>query len=143
MNIPTCTEEEFRQALEQTVKYAPAKTPLGWKALAFSEGSPMYGSRVYQRLGDRLAVILTASRWPGDTIENRVWLHVSLSRPHSLPNYQDMCEVKEIFIGPDRRAYQVFAERSQHVNIHEYCLHLWCVVEGEDNFPAFGKDGTI
>lgn len=142
MKVPTCTEAEFQEALDITAKYAPP-IPLGWKGADFPPGSPLHGNRVYQRLGDRLAVILTASRWPGDTVSDRVWLHVSLSRPHSMPTYQDMCEVKELFIGPDRRAYQIFAEKAQHVNIHEYCLHLWCVVEGEDNFPAFGKDGTI
>lgn len=144
MNVPTCTLSEYEEALELTAKYALDKPPAGWKVhMPFPPHHPMHGVEVYHRQGDRLSVILTASRWPGDTVTDRVWLHVSLSRPHSMPTYENMCDVKELFIGPDRRAYQIFAERSQHVNIHQYCLHLWCVVEGEDNFPAFGKDGTI
>ena len=139
-----CTEDEFNEVLACTKKYSPESTPLGWKILPpFPQDSPLYGMNVYQRIGDRLAVILTASKWPGDVEVDRVWLHVSLSRPHSLPSYEDMATVKKLFIGADKRAYQIFAEESQHVNIHSYCLHLWCVVEGKDDFPNFGEDGTI
>jgi hypothetical protein len=142
--IPACSESDFMEALAYTQKYAPSVTPLGWRLLPpFPVNSPMGGMPVYQRIGDRLAVIVSASRWPGDVMPDRVWLHVSLSRPNQMPSYQDMCEVKALFIGSDRRAIQIFAEASQHINIHDYCLHLWCSVEGNLGFPDFGAFGTI
>ena len=141
IDIPTCTESEYQEAVAHTAQYTPDKAPLGWKELPlFPRGG---GNRGFQRLGDRLTVIVSASRWSGDAVVDRVWLHVSLSRPHTMPSYQDMCEVKSLFVGADRKAFQVFAEESQHVNIHPYCLHLWCAVEGGDDLPNFGAAGTI
>jgi hypothetical protein len=143
LNVPRCTEEEFQESLLLTQKYAPREAPAGWKELPpFPGQTPQHGIRSFQRIGDKLAVLVSASRWPGDVVD-RVWLHVSLSRPGKMPSYQDMCDVKAAFVGRERKALQVFAEESQHVNIHPYCLHLWCVVEGDDGMPDFGAAGTI
>lgn len=53
------------------------------------------------------------------------WLHVSISRPDQMPSYEDLVLAKEGLIGAYREAYQVFAGREKHVNIHKFCLHLW------------------
>lgn len=65
------------------------------------------------------------------------WKHVSLSRKSRLPTYEDMKIVKSKFIGDDIEAYQVFPAASDHVNIHEYCLHLWSRVDGKKALPDF------
>ena len=125
ITVPTCTESEFLESLALSDKYVPLKAPMGWSILPpFPVGSPLFGVKSFHRTGDKLVVLCTASRWTGDLITDRVWLHVSLSRANRMPSYQDMCDVKSLFIGPDRKAHQVFAEESQHVNIHAYCLHL-------------------
>ena len=37
----------------------------------------------------------------------------------------------------------VFPERKFHVNIHPFCLHLWCCLDG-DGLPEFSHGlGTI
>jgi hypothetical protein len=136
--IPECSEEQFREELLLTEKYRPATVPLGWRKLPH----PMV-MNYYERIGDKLAVIVSACKWPGDPQPDRVWLHVSMSRKNKLPTYQDMAEVKELFVGKERKALQIFAEESQHVNIHPYCLHLWCLVEGDDGLPDFGAYGSI
>jgi hypothetical protein len=60
------------------------------------------------------------------TMENRgEWLHVSCSLPDRLPTWEEMKEVKNKFIGPDKVAVQVFPRESDFVNLHPYCLHLW------------------
>lgn len=64
-------------------------------------------------------------------LDGRTWLHVSLSRRSRLPSYEDMALVKRIFIGDDKTAYQIFAKKSQHVNIHKFCLHLWHCKDGD------------
>jgi hypothetical protein len=62
--------------------------------------------------------------------DGRRWLHVSVSRNERMPSYQDMKDAKRIFVGPERIAYQVFAPESKHVNVHRFCLHLWCPLDG-------------
>lgn len=69
-------------------------------------------------------------------LDGRVWLHVSASRGSRLPSYADLVEVKELFIGRERKAVQVFPSRAEHVNIHPHALHLWHCVDG-DVLPDF------
>ena len=77
-------------------------------------------------MGVGLAVIASADV----ESDGRRWAHVSLSRKHKMPSYEDIKLVKDLFIGPDREAYQVFPAANKHVNIHKYCLHLWTCLDG-------------
>ena len=79
----------------------------------------------------------------GQIEEGKRWLHVSLSRRHSMPDYDDIAMVKRAFIGDDKKAIMVFPERKYHVNLHNFCFHLWCCLDG-DGLPEFSHGlGTI
>lgn len=143
MNVPTCSEEEYRESFALTLQHAPAFAPLGWAEIDTSFDRRFEGMKRYRRKGDGMVVILSASRWPNDAIPERVWLHVSMSFRNKLPTYQDMCEVKRLFIGPHLRAIQIFAEGSQHVNICETALHLGAEVNNNLQLPDFGAWGSI
>lgn len=71
-----------------------------------------------------------------------LWLHVSASRGGKVPSYKDLCLIKEIFVGDERSAIQVFPKRSQHVSDYE-TLHLWSNLEKDDLLPDFRFSGTI
>lgn len=76
-------------------------------------------------------------------LDDNWWLHVSISRGDRLPDYQDLVLVKDGLIGPKRKAMQLFVPRSEHVNDHEFCLHLWSPVNHEP-WPDFTRgNGTI
>jgi len=64
-----------------------------------------------------------------------LWLHMSVSRKDRMPSYQDIVDAKEFFLGPERRAIQVFPKRSEHFSFHPFCLHLYSPLE-RDPFPA-------
>ncbi len=57
--------------------------------------------------------------------DGKRWIHTSFSRKSRVPEYKDIKWIKEVFIGKDRMAIQVFPPKSKHVNIHPFCLHLW------------------
>lgn len=70
------------------------------------------------------------------------WLHVSVSRKSKLPTYTELQMIKRDFIGDDRKAIFVFPKKSNYVNIHNFCLHLWSCEK--DIIPDFdGGLGTI
>lgn len=75
--------------------------------------------------------------------DGKMCKHVSLSRKSRLPSYDDMKIVKKQFIGDDRDAIQVFPKSSNHVNIHEYCLHLWCCLDGSPLPDFTNGSGSI
>lgn len=102
------------------------RLPVAWRTSATTEDGLMV------RRPDGLAVILSVAREK----DERRWLHLSTSRPDRLPSYDDLCEVKRLFLGPERKAIQVFAPTTEHINIHKRCLHLWCCLDG-DPLPDF------
>lgn len=62
--------------------------------------------------------------------DGHLWMHTSLSREdRAIPGYDEIALVKELFVGPDRLALQLFVPRKEHVNLHPGCLHLWTPLE--------------
>jgi len=53
------------------------------------------------------------------------WDHLSVSRVDRIPSWDDLVMVKEIFIGCEREALQLFPLRSEYVNVCKNCLHIW------------------
>lgn len=68
--------------------------------------------------------------------DGRVWLHLSLSHRGRMPHWSEIVEAKEAFLGAEARALQVFPARSEWVNIHPFCLHLWRCLD-DDGIPDF------
>lgn len=79
----------------------------------------------------------------GKELDGHQWLHISVSHRRRVPTYDEICYVKRHWAGDDRKCVMVFPAKSEHVNIHPYCLHLWCCVDG-DPLPDFTHGlGTI
>ena len=53
------------------------------------------------------------------------WDHVSVSLPHRTPTWREMCWVKDLFFEPFEVAMQLHPPKSDYVNHHQHCLHLW------------------
>lgn len=53
------------------------------------------------------------------------WEHVSVSLPNRCPTWDEMCKVKDLFWGEDLTVVQYHPEKSQYINNHPHCLHLF------------------
>lgn len=53
------------------------------------------------------------------------WEHLSVVLERGLPTWDMMQQLKELFWEPEDCVIQIHAPRSQHVNNHSRCLHLW------------------
>lgn len=112
-------------------KALPWILPPDWKLVDTS----LDGARFINKT-KRMSVIAS-----GNTeLDGKRWLHVSLARPDFMPSYEDVKLVKELFIGEENKAIQVFPPKSEHVNIHVHCLHLWHCLDG-DPLPDFTQGG--
>jgi len=60
------------------------------------------------------------------------WDHVSVSKEQSIPTWQEMSYVKELFFKDDEAVMQLHVPKYMHVNYHPNCLHLW-----RPHYPAF------
>lgn len=74
--------------------------------------------------------------------DKNAWLHVSMSHHDRLPTYEEMQKVKDVFVGRNNKAIQVFSPASEHVNVHPYCLHLWHCITANP-IPDFRFAGMI
>lgn len=57
------------------------------------------------------------------------WEHVSVSpcntKRKTCPTWEEMCEIKDLFFTPEETVVQYHPPKSDYVNIHPLCLHLW------------------
>lgn len=77
----------------------------------------------------------------GEYDDGREWLHISVSRKSRIPSYEDMTRVKRDFLGDDKKGVFVLPEKKNHVNIHDYCLHLF--YSADNPLPEFSGKGFI
>lgn len=80
--------------------------------------------------GESLRIIAS----PGDADEAIPWEHVSVSTRHRCPYWKEMCFVKELFWDEEEMVMQLHPPKSQWINNHDFCLHLWRPLDG--NIPA-------
>jgi hypothetical protein len=53
------------------------------------------------------------------------WDHVSVSRADRIPTWPEMEQVKRAFFRTNETAIEYHVPPSDHINRHEFCLHLW------------------
>lgn len=53
------------------------------------------------------------------------WDHVSVSLATRCPTWDEMCAVKSLFFDDEEVVMQLHPAKSQYVNLHPFCLHLW------------------
>ena len=63
------------------------------------------------------------------------WEHVSVSREDRAPTWGEMCQVKELFWDDEDVVIQFHPAKSQYVNNHPNCLHLWRPTEAAIQTP--------
>lgn len=53
------------------------------------------------------------------------WEHVSVSTEYRTPSWKEMCLIKNLFWEEEECVIQYHPAKSQYVNYHPHCLHLW------------------
>lgn len=66
-------------------------------------------------------------------------LHISVSLKNRNPNWDEMCFVKEKLLGDEMPAVQFHPPRSEYVNEHEHCLHIWASEDFSELWRRMGQ----
>jgi hypothetical protein len=53
------------------------------------------------------------------------WDHVSVSMQRRIPTWIEMDYIRSLFFEEDEVVMQLHPAREHHINVMEYCLHLW------------------
>lgn len=65
----------------------------------------------------------------------RGWDHVSVSHRKRCPTWHEMCRVKDMFFSEEDIVLQFHPPKSDYVNVHPRCLHLWRNQTSEIELP--------
>lgn len=57
------------------------------------------------------------------------WEHVSIDGKKRLPDWNEMCELKDMFFRDDECCVEYHPPKSEYVNNAPYCLHIWKPIE--------------
>ena len=71
------------------------------------------------------------------------WEHVSVSLQHRVPIWDEMCSIKRLFWEPEDCVVQYHPPKSQYVNCHPNCLHLWRPLDAPLPTPPTWMVGLI
>lgn len=71
--------------------------------------------------GERLRIVASTAKLP----QAEGWEHVSVSTKRRIPNWTEMCFVKDLFWDEEECVVQYHPPRSDYVNNHPHTLHLW------------------
>jgi hypothetical protein len=69
------------------------------------------------------------------------WEHVSVSLGSRCPNWKEMCFVKDLFWDEEDCVVQFHPPKSEYVNCHPFCLHLWRSIDQPFPVPQKGMVG--
>jgi len=63
------------------------------------------------------------------------WQHVSVSYGNRTPSWKEMNFIKDLFWRDDETVIQLHPPKSEYVNNHSHCLHLWRNTRQEQILP--------
>lgn len=70
----------------------------------------------HPRTGAKLSIIASTDNG---------WEHISVTLANRTPTWDEMCYVKKVFFEDEDLCLQFHPRKSQYVNAHEHCLHIW------------------
>lgn len=59
-------------------------------------------------------------------------LHWSISHPNRYPTWDEIMDARDALFGPERVFQQELAKRSEWINVHNNCFHMWGDLESEE-----------
>jgi hypothetical protein len=80
---------------------------------------------MFRLLAPNTTLLCVVSSGPASRGNDTGWEHVSVSSETRCPTWEEMCFVKDLFWGEDELVVQYHPPKSEHVNFHPHCLHLW------------------
>lgn len=116
---------------EEIIFKPPTILPAGWKEAQI--GADGYSYVNYEK---RLTAIISQCR----EADGKLWAHFSMAAAERVPNWDELKQGKEIFLGVESKAVLVIPARSEYVNINARVLHLFVCLEG-DPLPDFTRGG--
>lgn len=101
---------------------------------AIDRGMPMLGGSYYDSV---------SGKWLNFMFSIQMgWEHLSVSMPSKTPSWDQMCVMKDIFFEDEEECFEYHPKKSEYVNIHPHCLHIWRPVV-QERLNAYAGIGLL
>ena|SRR3990167_5868652 len=70
-------------------------------------------------------IVSDETHWTDEGLTGPPWEHVSVSLATRCPTWAEMAWIKSLFWSDDETVIQFHPPKSEYVNFHPFCLHLW------------------
>lgn len=90
-------------------------------------------------LSNRTTAFVIASDGEG---WEHVSVHVISNQLERTPTWAEMCKIKDLFWDEEETVIQFHPPKSQYVNNHKHCLHLWKPIGFEIPLPKVDMVGV-
>ncbi len=111
------------------------KPPQHWKFEGEMEWPPRSGNMASKAWTHKLVTGFNVLRSKSTMNDGSEWVHVSVSLPDRLPTWAEIAKVKLEFIGGPQYAYHIVPAELDHVNVHNYCMHIWSPLDEKHVLP--------
>lgn len=98
--------------------YRDRKSELAIYGMAGDEGNGVFNVEIVSAIRPKVTLHVIAANGMG-------WDHVSVSHRHRIPKWDEMSFVHRLFFKANETAMQLHVPLTQHINVHDHCLHLW------------------
>ena len=88
----------------------------------------------FQRKSTGMIVIASMAREQ----DGKRWVHLSCSHRIRLPTWEEVNEVRNDFLGRDKKAIHILETEEERESMHPNVLHLWHCLD-EDPLPDFTR----
>ena len=68
---------------------------------------------------------VTRKTWKFVFSDDPTFEHLSVSSHNKTPDWDTMCKLKEIFFQDEEECVEFHPKKSEYLNLHEHCLHIW------------------
>lgn len=116
-----CSPEIDRWRIPHPLKLANAPEVRPWGGaflIPFRDPTIAFGRKVDLR-------VIASRADPGSDEPTMLWDHASVSTSSRCPTWDEMEFVKRLFFERDETAMQLHVPPAEHINNHDYCLHIW------------------
>ena len=101
----------------------------GWKQVQVVGTLLSKGSTVWHK--EHLMVLFSPrEKHTENDLGGGYWRHLSISHPKRYPYWHEILDARYTFFEDNDTVFQILPPKSEYVNLHKWCFHLWSKIRG-------------
>ena len=101
----------------------------GWTEIELMPGLPFTEGTKSWRKGNLKVLYSPKEFHTEQDLGGGYWKHLSISHPRRHPFWDEILDARYAFFDDDETVIQIMPPKSEYVNLHPNCFHLWAKIK--------------